>query len=1041
MSLAELSIKRPVFISCIIILTLVVGYISLKKMPVNLFPDTEFPIVSVYTSYEGAAPREIEQQISKKLEKEISTIPNLKSVKSISSESISHVIAEFNIGTNIQDAKREIQDKLSLIKNKLPKDANEPIVRTVDPASQPIIILSLTGNMPANKLYDIIDDEIKNTIEQTEGVGLVKIMGGQKQIVSVNLDRNKLKKHNLSATSVVNQISLAGENIPLGNYNDLKEDVTYRTLGEYNTLDELKKAVVSFVGNDVPITLAEIADIDFSLKEKEYKTYINNKPSVFIFAYRQSGKNIIEVVDTITKQIPLLNNKLKRIDSSLELSLVRDDAKLIKANVRDVKETIIIGIILTIVVVYFFLGSIRSTIITGLALPNSLLGAFILMYIFGFSINVMSLLALSLAVGLLIDDAIVVRENIFRHIQLGTNPATASVHGTKEVTLAVIGTSLTILAVFGPVAFLYGIVGQFFKEFGLTICFAMIISLFDALTIAPMMSTYFSGKIKTKKEIKEEYSNQTRIKKILNSLVIFQDYLETKYIKILKFSIIHPIIVLSTSLFIFFASIYSISYLPKTFLPAQDHGEFNVTLELEAGTPLEKMDEISKKVTSVLQTIPEIDKITTIVGSEAANTTRFFISLLPDSKRDLNTTDIKKIVAEKLKPFDYAKPLVTDIDMVGVGLRPFNLNISGKNDAQLEKIANSVFNYLQKHEGLNGVEISTAHGKPELQVKLDHKKADILGISSSIMGQELRIQIDGATPTILKDNINDKEYDIVVKVQEDQRNLESNFQNIYIPNINQTLLKLSTFAELVKATSPTSIKRENKVKYIQISADINPDGKGMAKVMSDIENFLQNEIKMPPDITYSFVGQSESFQELIQNMIIALSLGILFIYLVLASLYESYIIPLTIMLVIPLAVIGAFFGLLITNHSLDLFSMIGCILLLGLATKNSILLVDYANQKLNQGYSRVDAIISAGQTRLRPILMTTVALIAGMIPVAVGINEASKQRTSMGIAIIGGLISSTILTLVVIPAAFIYIDKMRMWGRAKLKLDTIDKKI
>lgn len=1039
MSLAELSIKRPVFISCIITLTLVVGYISLKKMPVNLFPDTEFPIVSVYTSYEGAAPREVEQQVSKKIEKEISTIPNLKSVKSISSENISQVIAEFNIGTNIQDAKRDIRDTLSLIRNKLPKDANEPIVRTVDPSSQPIMILSLTGDIPAHKLYDVIDDDIKNIIEQTNGVGLVKIMGGQKQEVTVSLDRNKLKKHNISATAVVKQIGLAGENVPLGNFIGLNQEIIYRTLGEYNSINDLKKAIVSFVGNDIPITLAEVADINFTLKEKDYKAYINGKPSVFIFAYRQSGKNIIEVVNSITKQIPSINNKLKLIDNSLELSLVRDDAKLIKANVRDVKETIIIGIILTVIVVFLFLGSMRSTIITGLALPNSLLGAFILMYLCGFSINVMSLLALSLAVGLLIDDAIVVRENIFRHIQLGTNPATASVHGTKEVTLAVIGTSLTILAVFGPVAFLYGIVGQFFKEFGLTICFAMLISLFDALTIAPMMSTYFSGQVKTKKEIKAEYNQQSKINKILHSVVILQDYLESKYTKILKFSLIHPVIVLSASMLIFFASIYSITYLPKTFLPAQDHGEFNLTLELEAGTPLDKMDEVSQKVISTLKTIPQIDKVTTIVGSNGSNTSKFFISLVPDHERDLNTTDIKKIVGEKLKPFSYANPLVTDIDMVGAGLRPFNLNISGKNDTVLDEIANTVFKHLQNNQGLTGVEISTAKGKPELQVKLDHNKADILGISSIMMGQELRIQIDGASPTVLRDN--DKEYDIIVKVQEDQRNLEQNFDNIYIPNINQTLLKLSSFAELVKTTSPASIKRENKAKYIQISADINPNGPGMAKVMSDIENLLKNEIKIPPDINYSFVGQSESFQELIQNMIIALSLGILFIYLVLASLYESYIIPLTIMLVIPLAVIGAFFGLLITNHSLDLFSMIGCILLLGLATKNSILLVDYANQKLKQGYSQVDAIISAGQTRLRPILMTSVALIAGMIPVAIGINEASKQRTSMGIAIIGGLISSTILTLIVIPSAFIYIDKMRMWGRAKLKLDIINKNI
>lgn len=1038
MTLAELSIKRPVFISCIITLTLVVGYICLKKMPVNLFPHTEFPVVTIWTSYGGAAPKEIDSQISKKIEKEISTISNLKSVKSISSEGVSHVIAEFNLESNIQDAKREVREKLSLIRNKLPKDAKEPIVRTIDPSSQPVMIMSLTGNMSSTRLYDIIDQNIKSKIEQTGGIGLVKIMGGTKKEVTVALDRKKLKEHNISATHVVKQISLAGENIPLGKLSTNKKEIIYRTIGEYHSVDELKNAVVSFVGNDIPITLADIADVKITTKPKEYKTYINGNPSVFIFAYRQSGENIVKVVNNVKQNIKLLNTKLQQIDPSLELSVVREDAKVIKANIRDVRETIVIGIILTVLVVFLFLGSMRSTVITGLALPNSLLGAFILMYIFGFSINVMSLLALSLAVGLLIDDAIVVRENIFRHIQEGATPRTASIEGTKEVTLAVIGTSLTILAVFGPVAFLYGIVGQFFKEFGLTICFAMLISLFDALTIAPMMSAYFSGKIKSKQQIQEDYKKENKrfsINKIIHSMVIFQDYLEKQYAYILKFTLKYPLVIMISSLVIFISSLFATSFLSKTFLPAQDHGEFRINLELEAGETLDKMDVVSKSVITSLQSIPEIQKITTIVGNKSSNTSSFFISLVPDTERDLNTSEVKNIVRTKLKEFEDAKPLVTDMDMVGAGLRPFNLSISGKNDAELDEISNKAFEYLKKHPGLTGVEISSAKGKPEVQVQLNHSKADILGISSTILGQELRVQIDGATPSTLKQD--GKEYDINVQVKESERDLEDNFEKIFIPNINNTLLKLSSFAELVKTRSPSTIKRENKAKYIQISADVAPKGPGMAKVMSDIDELFKTEVKLPYGVSYSFMGQSESYKELVENMIIALSLGILFIYLVLASLYESYVIPLTIMLVIPLALIGAFFSLLITNHSLDLFSMIGCILLLGLATKNSILLVDYANQKLQQGYSRYDAILEAGKTRLRPILMTTVALIAGMIPVAIGINEASKQRTSMGIAIIGGLISSTILTLVVIPAAFIYIDRMRMWGRQKFKLKAI----
>lgn len=1026
MSLAELSIKRPVFISCLVTLLLVVGYISLKKMPVNMFPNVEFPIVSVYTVYPGAAPAEIETQITKLIEDEVSTVPNVKSIKSNSTEGASHVIIEFNLGTVLQEAQQKIRDKINNIKNDLPDNAKDPLVLVMDPAAHPIMILGLTGNMDTNKLYDIADNQIRTSIEQTNNVGLVEILGGREKEIFVNLDRKKLKSHNISATQVYKQIGLAGENTPVGKYSNNGKEIIFRTLGEYNSINDINNTVVNFVGNDIAVKVSDVAEVKADLKDEQSKTYINNKDAVFILVFRQSGANIVSVVKNIKSKIPELNKKLTLSNPSLNLSIVRNDAKIISANIRDVKETIIIGIILTIIVVYFFLGSMRSTLITGLALPTSLLGAFILMYLSNFSINVMSLLALSLAVGLLIDDAIVVRENIFRHIEHGETPKNASIKGTKEVSLAVIGTTLTILAVFGPVAFLYGLVGQFFKEFGLTICFAMAISLFDALTIAPMLSTYFAGKVKTKSEIKK--SN------FLYSIVRLQDWLEIKYVNVLKYTLKYPAVILFSSLILFIASIISVGYLSKTFLPAQDHGEFGVRLTLNPGDNLEAMDKVSKDVTKMLLSIPEIEQALTIVGTRdgATNKATFYISLVDSNKRNLNTTQVKQLVEKKLAAFSFANPLVTEIDLFGAGMRPFNLNISSANTAELEKITNQVFEKLKNNPNLTSVEISSSNGKPEIQVKLDTQKAEALGISSKLLGNELRTQIDGAIASVLRNGTD--ETDIRIRVADHQRDLAANFDNIYIPNINNTLLKLSTLATLYTTTGPATINRENKERYIQISADINPNGSGMAQVMNDVTNLFKNEIKLPPGMKYDFMGQSESFQELIDNIVIALMLGLLFIYLVLASLYESYIVPITIMLVIPLALVGAFFSLLITRHSLDLFSMIGCIMLLGLATKNSILLVDYANQKLQEGYTRYDAIIEAGKTRLRPILMTTVALISGMIPVAIGINEASKQRTSMGIAIIGGLLSSTILTLVVIPAAFSYIDKMRVWGRKKLKL-------
>ena len=702
MSLATLSIKRPVFISSLIILLLVVGFISLKKMPVNLFPNVEFPMVSIYTAYPGAAPAEIETQVTKVIEDSLSTVSNVKSIKSKSLEGASQVMIEFNLDIKLLDAQQKVRDKVNNIKNRLPKDAKEPVVWVLDPASQPIVILALTGNVDTNKLYKIADDKIKNQIEQASNIGLVEILGGRDEEIFVNLDREKLKNHNVSATQVVRQIGLAGENTPVGKYSNAGREMVFRTLGEYNSVQDINNTIVNFVGNDVPVTVRDVAEVQQGFKDEQSKTFINGKPAVFIFAFRQSGANIISAVDGIVKKLPALNEQLKVIDPSLKLSAVRNDAKIISANVNDVFDTILIGIVLTIIVVYFFLGSVRSTIITGLALPTSLLGAFTLMYLFGFSINVMSLLALSLAVGLLIDDAIVVRENIFRHIEHGEKPAQASVNGTSEVALAVIGTTLTVIAVFGPVAFLYGIVGQFFKEFGLTICFAMAISLFDALTIAPMLSTYFAGSIKSKAESRmtenQEQNKNTfkyKINRVLTSVIRFQDWLEIKYVSVLKFALKHPIMILTSSLIIFALSIVCMMYVPKTFLPAQDHGEFGISLELAPGDNLDAMEKVSSQVVQTLLTIPEIDEALTIVGTRdgATNKATFYVTLVEANKRKLNTSKVKKIVTEKLEIYKYANPLVTDIDMMGAGIRPFNLNISGANNAKLEEVSNQVYAY------------------------------------------------------------------------------------------------------------------------------------------------------------------------------------------------------------------------------------------------------------------------------------------------------------------------------------------------------------
>ena len=1028
MSLAGVSIKRPYFITCIIILMLAVGYASMSRLGVDLFPSVTFPIVTMTTPYPGAGPNEMETLVSKVLEDEVSTLSGVKSIRSINKEGVSFVMAEFTLETDVKYAEQQVRDKVGAVRGKLPTEAKDPIIRRFDPGDQPVAVISLTANFTAAKLFDFADETVRPQLEQVKQVGLVEVVGGRKREIRVELDREKLKRFEIAAASVASRIAGAGQNIPAGKFNSPKNETLFRTLGEFKSLHQIETTIVNFVGNDRPVTVGQVGTVTDALQDEKSRAIVNGAPSIFLVVYRQSGANTIAVVDGVRERVAHINADLKKSGGHAELDIVRDQSKAIRANVDDVKESIFIGILLTMIVVFFFLGNARSTFITGLALPNSLLGAFILMAASGFTINVMTLLALSLAVGLLIDDAIVVRENIFRHIEMGKHPITASLEGTKEVSLAVIATTLTVIAVFGPIAFLQGVVGQFFKEFGLTVCFAVMISLFDALTIAPMLSAYFAGSLHP---TKSKNPISLGLYALVNSFTRFQDWLEKIYIGVLRYTLAHSLTVLGGGLAIFAVSLFLFMYVPKTFLAPQDTGEFSIGLDLPPGTSLEAMTETANQVDAVLRANREVQTSVLTVGNTdgESNVADYFVQLVSSKKRSMNTSQFKDKLREQLKPFAAANPTVKDIDLVGGG-RPFMLNIIGSDLGQLERYSNALFEKLKNNPALKDVSIGYRPGKPEFQVILDDKRAEMLGVSSAVVGKELRTQIEGALPAVFRED--GREYNIRVRLRADQRNLAAAFATTYVPNINGSMIRLSDVAKPNPTRGPATIYRQDRGRYIQISADITPKGPGMNGAIRDARKLLEEDLKLPVGMRYRFIGQSENFGELITNMILAAILGIFFIYLVLVSLYESFITPFTIMLVLPLAASGAFVALYVSGQSLDIFSMIGCIMLLGIATKNSILLVDYINQAVQErGLALADAVMEAGKTRLRPILMTSFALIAGMLPVAIGLNEASKQRTSMGIAIIGGLISSTLLTLVVVPAAYSYVERFRVWARGQ----------
>jgi len=1174
-NLPKLAIERPVFFSCIVILLMVLGLLAYRSLGVDLFPDVSFPFVSVTTPYKGAAPEEIETQISKPLEEQFSTLEGVKKVYSVNQEGYSIVTIQFTLETDSKDAEQRVRDKLAFVRPQLPKDIDEPVIQRLDPSDQPVMILSLRSGLTPSQAYDLADQVIKPQLSQVTGVGVVDIFGGAKREIRVDLDRAKLNAYHISATSVANNIGLNGLNVPVGKFQTNGSNMLFRSVGEYNDLDRLRHTVINFLGSDVPITVDKVGKVVDTTQDAQNYSFLNGEPALFLLIHKQSRANTVAMVDGVFKSMDRLNGLLKTKPGSPQLGLVREDGRIVKMNLDDVQHTIAIGIFLTVLVVFFFLGSFRSTLITITALPVSLLGSFILMNWMGFTLNLMTLLALSLAVGLLIDDAIVVRENIWRHIEEGEDPKKAALNGTLEVALAVVATSSVVISVFLPIAFLKGTVGQFFRQFGMTVCFAMAISLFEAMVMGPMLSAYLAKRGKGNKH--------ARPAGILKWFDDFQTNLEKGYEKVITWGLNYPVEkviadaktksfnwfswlfsiaalinperlistvsfeqkngysfapvmyflleiiliiitaifkssqswilwaflavvallflifgivgihrtgslknfywnfniwifligmgfaiaarvpvfftigfvlilfqwvpylfhvrhylfahlfydhrwwVLLTALMVFVFSLGLTKFIKFTFLPGGDNGEFRVTLKAPPATSLEAIRDYSHQVVKIISAHKEIALTSEIIGDTQGNdnTSTLYAKLTPWQTRKMSTSELKDIVRKELEPYrQQLQPQVADYDLVN-NAAPFNLVLVGDDYKVLEPLAEQLMEKMKQIPGLVDVQTNYDGGKPEFQAQLQPDKLRQLGVLGIEAGNELRTQVEGTVPAKFREN--GLEYDIRVRMQEDQRDLQKDFNNVWVPNTNHNQVRLSEIAMPVTTEGPSKINRLNRSRYIMVSGQLGPGG-ALGNIQSAAEKILA-ATQLPAGVTYNFVGQAEDLGDLVVSMVTAVGLALLFTYMILASLYESPILPFTIMMSIPLSIVGAFIALAVTGQTLNIFSMIALVMLMGLVTKNAILLVDYIVQMEKKGVPRNEAIRRAGVIRLRPILMTTLALIAGMIPTALALTEVGKFRQSMGIVIIGGLISSLFLTLIIVPSVYGYVDDFRLWLR------------
>ena len=1028
MSLANVSIKRPIFMTSVIIAIMIAGYASYKSMSVDMFPDVSIPVVTVTTVYKGAGPAEIENLVSRPIEEEISTIAGIKRLTSRNFEGQSLVIVEFESSVDSKYAEQQVRDKINIAEAELPDNVEDSVITKFDPADSPILFLTVAADLDDAKMFDLADEIVKPRLEQVKNVGAIDIFGGREREIHVVLDRKKIRDREISVSQVAAQVAVSGENIPSGKVNRGQSELVFRGLGEFTNVQEINDTLVNLWGNEVPTRVGDIGKVVDTVEDEKTRAYYKGKKVLQLQVFRQSGSNTLEVVDSVKKQVAMISEQIKDMEGSPKVEVVIDTSTKIRDNVYDVYETIIIGIILTVLTVLFFLGSMRTTFITALSLPISLVGTFILLKFANFSINLVTLLALTLAVGLLIDDAIVVIENIYRRMELGEESAVAAERGTAEIQMAVFAITLVVMAVFVPVALMSGTIGQFLKSFGLTVAFSMAISLFVALTVMPMLTAYFAGEGHS---IHHKPGNgiwDRTMGRLIHVFDKFQTWLENVYEKFIKLSLKYSKTTIFMTFLIFVGSVLSASKVAFEFIPDDDSGESQVTLEMKPGTNLGRTTEMAFEVDKILNKNEEVlfTLFTSGTQNNEMNKASFIVKLKDDRK--ITTEQFREKIRGQLAHLsEIANPLVTKFDASGASQgQPITLNLVSPNNKALEEAANSLVKMMKADPRYKGVDSNYRSGKPEFQIKLKPGAAKEYGINTSVMGSELRAQVEGVEAAKFREN--GREYEVRVRVAEDQRDLKETFKDTYVPNINRKLVRLADIADGKEVGGPATIERQNRARYIQIVASPAP-GVGLSELITKIvDHMTKGETKLPDDVRYSFAGDAENMQEMATSTLVAILAAVIMIYLILSSLYESFITPITIMVALPLAVSGAFLGLFLTGKTMNFFVILGLFMLVGVAGKNGILLVDFTKQLMDTGVDRFEALVQAGKTRLRPILMTSFALIAGYVPIVIGLNPASRTRTSMGIALIAGVLLSTVLTLIVIPSLFVYVDSFRIWA-------------
>lgn len=1008
MNITEISVKRPAAMWMVVVLLVGLGIIGYKSMGADLLPSMDTPIISVMTTYSGASAEDIKKDIIKPIEDSVSGISGLDTINSTAKEGYGTVTVTFKMSANLNTAYLDVQKAIENAGGKLPKDADKPVIYKMDTNAIPVLAVALNGDVNYDELYNE-SDILKQKLEKIPGVGNIDLMGAEKKQLIIKLDKTAMEYYGIGVNSILGKLNSVNINIPAGEIKQDKMNQSVRVIGQFNNLADVKNLLVP-TSSGGTVRLGEIAQINLEAPESTSLTRFSGKKTMALIVGKQSDANVVEVANSVKKELESIK---KTIPSGISMDIAFDTTTFINASLTQVKHNLVEGIIITALVLYLFFRSFRSSIVVLVAIPTSLIATFFMMYKLDFTLNMMSLMGLSLVVGTLVDDSIVVIECIHRHLALGKDPITAAIEGRKEVGMAAVAISLCDIVVFAPISLMSGMIGQLFRQFGLTIVIATMFSLLVSFTITPMLSSRI---LKTKNKEQEN-------KNIKHGF--FSKLLE-KYRKTLKWSLDHRGRVLASVIICIVLSVALIpmGLLKSEFIPTADQSSFTVDISLTPGSTLKQTDEKIVQVEKFLDGMKEVESYFSMIGqngegnSDKANS-QIYVTLVPKNQRKISQTKLATEVREFGKKITGVDFTVTESQSGGGSSKPVSISIKGDSQDTLAILSKEVEKVVRTVPGITDISNSSNIKSSELRVNIDSLAAAQYGISTSDIGSSIRTALAGTPAGVYR--ANNEENDITLKFMDGQIRNAEDIKSIKISNQSGQQIALNQLATVVKADSQASLSRKDKQDVVTIEANL--QGRVLGDVTSDIQTKLKS-FSLPTGYSISYGGTQENMAESFSSLGLALVASLALVYMILVVLYESFLTPAIRMVSLPCALIGAFSLLALTGQTLNLMSMIGLIMLEGLSSKNGTLLIDYTNTLMKKGMNLKDALIESGTTRLRPIIMTSATMIVAMLPVALSMGEGSELKQSMAIVVIGGIVTSTILSPIIIPVVYTLMDDL-----------------